>query len=481
MRSFAFSTCLISALLSSTPSLAQTYTSCNPLTSGSCPPDSALGKSVDVDFTQGASDSFTPQGSPTYGSNGVSFTIAKSGDSPQLTSKWYLMFGHVEYVVQAAPGTGIVSSAVLQSDDLDEIDWEWLGGDDTQVQSNYFGKGQTTTYNRGEYHSASGNHDGFHTYTVDWTADQIVWQIDGTTVRVLTQADAAANQYPQTPMMIKIGAWSGGDSSNAPGTIQWAGGPTDYSAGPFTMMVKSISATDYSTGTQYTYSGTSGNWQSIQAVGGSVNSNGGSGSSAVASAAPAVTSVSSNAPMPFEGTHRDTSSTYSTPDIWPWVASATTMQTASSATPTTYPGLPSGWTVSSSGKLIPPSAAPSTSPPPPSTLSSVVSPPGSYSAGAPEVVTQYDQQGFPTVVTEPAGWSTASKSYDQQGFLVTTATITPGSPLTPVTAVGNMAADTSPSSSVSVRSATETGAANSMSTVKGLGAVCGILGGLLAL
>ena len=130
------------------------------------------------------------------------------------------MFGHVEYVVQAAPGTGIVSSAVLQSDDLDEIDWEWLGGDDTQVQSNYFGKGQTTTYNRGEYHSASGNHDGFHTYTVDWTADQIVWQIDGTTVRVLTQADAAANQYPQTPMMIKIGAWSGGDSSNAPGTIR---------------------------------------------------------------------------------------------------------------------------------------------------------------------------------------------------------------------------------------------------------------------
>ena len=188
--------------------------------SGSCPADTALGKSVKIDFTQGASDSFTAQGAPTYDSNGASFTIAKSGDSPQLTSKWYMMFGHVEYVVKPAPGVGIVSSAVLQSDDLDEIDWEWLGADNTQVQSNYFGKGQTTTYNRGAFHADPNNQAAFHTYTIDWTANQVVWQIDGTTVRVLTPATAEAGQYPQTPMQIKIGAWSGGDSSNAPGTIR---------------------------------------------------------------------------------------------------------------------------------------------------------------------------------------------------------------------------------------------------------------------
>ena len=130
------------------------------------------------------------------------------------------MFGHVEYVIQTAPGVGIVSSAVLQSDDLDEIDWEWLGADNTQAQTNYFGKGQTTTYNRGAFSPNPNNQDGFHTYTIDWTADQIVWSIDGTAVRTLTQADAEANQYPQTPMQIKVGAWSGGDPSNAPGTIR---------------------------------------------------------------------------------------------------------------------------------------------------------------------------------------------------------------------------------------------------------------------
>jgi beta-glucanase (GH16 family) len=281
---------------------AQTYSNCNPLLQSGCPADSALGKSETFDFTSGASSRFTSSGSPTYNGNGAAFTVAKSGDSPLLSSSFYIMFGHVEYSIQAAPGQGIVSSAVLQSDCLDEIDWEWLGGDDTQVQSNYFGKGITTTYNRGAFHADPNNHDGFHTYSIDWTAEQIVWQIDGVTVRVLTVADAAAGQYPQTPMYIKVGAWSGGDPSNPPGTIQWAGGETDYSAGPFTMYCKSIKVSDYSTGTSYSYSGTSGTWQSIKSNGGSISSTG-QDTPANTVASPSVTSASSNNAPVGDGKH----------------------------------------------------------------------------------------------------------------------------------------------------------------------------------
>lgn len=260
------------------------------------------------------------------------------------------MFGHVEYVIQAAPGTGIVSSAVLQSDDLDEIDWEWLGGDDSSVQTNYFGKGDTSTYNRAATYSAPNNHDGFHTYAIDWTADHIVWQIDGTTVRTLTPETADTNQYPQTPMMIKVGIWAGGDPSNPQGTIrkfprfpvwwssqlttaEWAGGVTQYDQGPFTMYVKSISVTDYSTGSQYKYTDESGTWESIEAVGGKVNGNSGAAVS-VATSAPGVTATpDSSQPIPWSGTHRETSS-FSTPSIWPWVPAA-----SSSLTDT----IPSGW------------------------------------------------------------------------------------------------------------------------------------------
>lgn len=230
----------VAALLLSSSSLvaAQTFTDCNPLEKSklvtvdrslafgadhlppACPPDPAFGRSGTFDFTKGPSGDFKPIGNPTYGSNGAAFTVAKQGDSPLLQSNWYIMFGRVDFQIKAAPGKGIVSSAVLQSDDLDEIDWEWLGGDDSQVQTNYFGKGNTKSFSRGAFHSNPGNHDGFHTYTIEWTSEQIVWQIDGQTVRVVTPETAEANQYPQSPMMIRVGIWAGGDPNNNPGTIR---------------------------------------------------------------------------------------------------------------------------------------------------------------------------------------------------------------------------------------------------------------------
>ena len=45
------------------------------------------------------------------------------GNAPTITSKKYIFFGRVEIVIQAAFGAGVVTSAVLQSDCLDEIDW----------------------------------------------------------------------------------------------------------------------------------------------------------------------------------------------------------------------------------------------------------------------------------------------------------------------------------------------------------------------
>jgi beta-glucanase (GH16 family) len=258
------------------------------------------------------------------------------------------MFGRVDVSLKAAPGKGIVSSFVLQSDDLDEIDWEWLGADAAQVQTNYFGKGQTTTYNRGAFHADPDNQDGFKMYSIQWTPEQIVWQIDGKTVRTLDPADAN-DQYPQTPMQIKVGAWSGGDSANAPGTIEWAQGPTDYSAGPYTMQVASLKVQDYSTGTQYVYGDQSGTWQSIKSTGGTIYAG---GSVPTEENSPAVTSSTNGQPAPFDSS--ETSTAVRTG--YPWVADSSTLATAT-ATYANYPGLPSGWTVSDSGKVVPPSSA----------------------------------------------------------------------------------------------------------------------------
>ncbi|KAI1811856.1 glycoside hydrolase family 16 protein [Poronia punctata] len=314
------------------PATAQTYTSCNPLESTSCPPDPALGRTIDIDFTQGGSDLFTPAGgNPTYDSNGVSFTVARSGDSPQLISLFYIMFGRVEITMKAAPGAGIVSSLVLESDCLDEIDNEWIGADNDQVQTNYFGKGITGSYNRGQFNPAPNSQGEFITYAVDWTSDRIVWTVGGTVIRTLNADEAEPNQYPQTPMQVKFGSWSGGDPSNSQGTVEWAHGPTDYSQGPFSMVVQRVKVTDYSTGSKYTYGDTSGSWQSIQSEGGKINSNLGGAGELGTTAVTTAASATSTANVPAGGIGSGTASDSS--------------------------DLPPGWVMTSDGKIVPSSSA----------------------------------------------------------------------------------------------------------------------------
>ncbi|KAH7027494.1 concanavalin A-like lectin/glucanase domain-containing protein [Microdochium trichocladiopsis] len=329
------------AALSMGHAAAQTWTSCNPLTT-TCPPNTGLGMTVDVDFTKGSVNSFVASGggSVTYDpKNGATFTVTRGGDAPQLASVFYIMFGRVEMTFKAAHGAGIVSSFVLQSDCLDEIDWEWLGADPTEVQSNYFGKGITTSYNRGAFHQTPENQNSFHTYVVDWNANRIVWTVDGTVVRQLGYNDAEAGQYPQTPMQVKFGAWSGGDPSNPPGTIEWSRGPTDYSKGPFSMNVKHIKVTDYSTGSKYTYGDHSGTWQSIQADGGKVNGNL-NGAGALTTTAVASSPTTAGKPsVPVGGVGGDTT-----------------------AGASQY-NLPPGWFMTSEGKIMPIGAAGSVVPP----------------------------------------------------------------------------------------------------------------------
>jgi beta-glucanase (GH16 family) len=289
---------------------------------------------INVDFTQGEVNSFVASGgTPTYGKDGVTFTVAKSGDSPQLTSVFYIMFGRVEVTMKAAPGAGIVSSLVLLSDALDEIDMEWLGADNSEVQTNYFSKGQTASYNRGQFNPAPNNQAEFITYTIDWTSERIVWYVGGTVVRTLT-FDDAAGQYPQTPMQVKFGAWAGGDPSNPPGTIEWARGPTDYSKGPFSMLVRSAVITDYSTGKKYRYGDTSGTWQSIQSEGGKINGNlGNAGAVTVTASAAATNSLSPTVPV---GGIIGGSST-----------------TGAGASTRTVGPIPDGWVMTSEGKIVP--------------------------------------------------------------------------------------------------------------------------------
>ena len=270
---------------------------------GCANPKAVGSKAVDVDFRQGANSFFklADGTSLKYDSSlGAVFSISKETDAPTISSSKYIFFGQVDVTVRAARGVGVVTSFVLQSDDLDEIDWEWLGGDKYEVQTNFFSRGCTDTYDRGGFSPVADPIANFHTYTIKWTPTQLQWLIDGAVVRTLVNTGVAGCAgYPQTPMQIKLGTWVAGRAGAPQGTIDWAGGLTDFSDIPFDGYYQSLRIVDYMGGqgateaTEYQYSDRSGTWQSIKVVN---SGTGGSSSSSSSSSSvkPSSSSTSSS-------------------------------------------------------------------------------------------------------------------------------------------------------------------------------------------
>jgi hypothetical protein len=247
---------------------AQVTTPCFPM-NVTCPPDPAFGMAYTFNFnmTPNVNAWKTKVGPVTYSPDtGASFKITKMGDSPTIETKFYYFWGRTEVIMKAARGTGVISSIMLLSDNLDEIDWEFFGGNETIAQSNYFGKGFIPEIPNAEYHQVAGGVlNDYHNYTSVWTKDFLDFYIDGNRVRRLLPADANNTYYyPQTPMRLSIGIWAGGDPRLPKGTREWAGGDTDYSQGPFEMLVKSAHIEDFSNGKEYTYTDKSGSWESIK-------------------------------------------------------------------------------------------------------------------------------------------------------------------------------------------------------------------------
>ncbi|KAL4876937.1 concanavalin A-like lectin/glucanase domain-containing protein [Aspergillus karnatakaensis] len=328
---------------------AQTYTDCNPLTS-TCNPDNGLSQwSFETDLTTGdtAFDGWTvTSGTVSSTTLGAEFVINQQGDAPTIASDFYIFFGYLEVTMRAANGTGIVSTAILQSDDLDEIDWEQVSTFNNQVQTNYFGKGNTTSYDRGTTVAVTSPSDTFHTYGISWTAEKTEWFIDGASVRTLYYEDALGGaNYPQTPMQVRIGIWAGGDPNNAAGTIQWAGGETDYTQGPFTMYVESVKVINYNPAESYTYTDNTGSFSSISLSNATDNTSSGvisgsSSSSVIPTSANQGSSTGSVTVIPTSSI--GSSSTATTPVISTTTPSTWSHGTSSLTLPTWTPSTNSG-------------------------------------------------------------------------------------------------------------------------------------------
>lgn len=149
-----------------------------------------------------------------------------------LATTTYMWYGNVKARLKTSRGAGVVSAFILFSDVKDEIDFEWVGTELDNVQTNYYFQGIPNYVNGGKS-NISNTYDDFRDYEIRWTPEQIEWVVDGVSVRTKKKSEtwnATAQQwdFPQTPSRVQISLWPGGLETNAKGTVDWAGGPIKW-------------------------------------------------------------------------------------------------------------------------------------------------------------------------------------------------------------------------------------------------------------
>ncbi|KAI8641435.1 concanavalin A-like lectin/glucanase domain-containing protein [Parasitella parasitica] len=155
------------------------------------------------------------------------------GRGPTLNATSYMRYGKVSATMRSAGTGGAVTAFILMADGGDEIDFEFLGGDKDQVQSNYFW-GKSKEYNvNGGIHKVEGGPIAttFHKYSIDWKPDRIEWLVDDKVVRTRIKAETCDTtgvcKFPSQPARVQFGLWDGSIES---GTAEWSKGPIDWSA-----------------------------------------------------------------------------------------------------------------------------------------------------------------------------------------------------------------------------------------------------------
>lgn len=162
----------------------------------------------------------------------ILLTMANQSYGTVISSTRAVWYGKISATLQTSHGQGVVSAFILMSGAKDEIDYEFVGNDLDHAQTNFYFEG-ALNYTNSIHVPLSDTQQNSHTYEIDWTPDNITWTIDGSNVRTLNKQDTyndTTKQYafPQTPSIIQLSLWPGGSSLNAPGTIQWAGGPINW-------------------------------------------------------------------------------------------------------------------------------------------------------------------------------------------------------------------------------------------------------------